>query len=101
VTQFDIDAFVEVWRKYDPHGTGYIHWKDIEAMLRDLHEEDTSFFQADPVQITDTEMLKNLIIFLEFPMHKNLTSFYFYDVLTICCRYTCEMEHKEIEKLRH
>ena len=67
--QFDIDAFVEVWRKYDPLGSGYIHWKDIEEMLLDLHEEDTSFFEIDPEQITNTEMLRNLIIFLEFPMH--------------------------------
>ena len=68
--------------------------------LMDLHAEDTSFFEAEPEQITDSEMLRNLIIFLEFPMHKNMTSFYFYDVLTICCRYTCEMDHHTIKKER-
>jgi len=48
VTQLDVDTFVEVWRKYDPLGTGYIHWQDADELLIDLHAEDTSFFELEP-----------------------------------------------------
>ena len=33
-------------------------------------------------------------------MHKKLQCFYFYDVLTILARYTCEMKHPMIKKRR-
>lgn len=45
-------------------------------------------------------MRANLLSHLEVPIHKNLTSFMFYDVLMIMCRYTCETSHKLIKQRR-
>ena len=96
VKQNDIDTFVECWQKYDPLGTGYILTKDLDQLLLDIHASDTSFFSDDHEQITDTEMRRNLMIYLEIPMHKDLTSFMFYEVLSILCRYECETSHRLI-----
>ena len=40
------------------------------------------------------------MIYLEIPMHKDLTSFMFYEVLSILCRYECETSHRLIQKRR-
>ena len=45
-------------------------------------------------------MRRNLMIYLEIPLHKDLTCFMFYDVLSIICRYECETSHPFIIKRR-
>lgn len=40
------------------------------------------------------------MIYLEIPLHKDLTCFMFYDVLSIICRYECETSHPFIIKRR-
>lgn len=48
----------------------------------------------------DKDMRRKLIAYLEIPVHKSLQTFMFYDVLSICCRYTCETSHKIIKRRR-
>lgn len=89
-----MEIFCELWKKYDPKGTGYIKRGDIETLFTDLcDEEDCSFFKDDPEQVQNEIMLENLLYFLEIPMHHNLKSYLFYDVLSIICRFQCEMSH--------
>ena len=100
VTQLDIDTFVDIWCKYDPTATGYIHWRKLEDLVVDLHESETSFFSQEDDALKTKELTQNLIAFLEIPLHKSLSSCLFYDVLGICCRYTVENKHKDIIKRR-
>lgn len=100
ITQSDVDQFVAIWKTYDPNATGYIPFLSLDQLLVDLHESDTAFFADDPEQIMNPEMRNRLIVFLEIPMHKQLSCFMFYDVLTIACRYTVETNHKLIAKRR-
>ena len=96
ITQTDIDTFVEIWKKYDAEGTGYMLVENLDNLIIDLYESETSFFSADPEQILDSEMRRNLMSFIEIPLHKDLSCFMFYDVLSIICRYECETSHSLI-----
>jgi len=100
IKQTDIETFVQLWKEYDPQGSGYILAHDLENLLLDLSESDTDFFSDDLEQIADPIQRVNLLIYLEIPMHKNLTCFMFYDVLSAACRYTCETSHKLLQKRR-
>lgn len=48
INQADVDAFVTMWQQYDPLGTGYIAWRDLESLFIDLCESNTDFFSDDP-----------------------------------------------------
>jgi len=100
IKQMDIDMFIELWKQYDPQGSGYIKTNDLELLMLDLVDEKTSFFEDDLEQITNTMMRRNLLIYLEIPIHKDLKYVMFYDVLSIFSRYKCEVSHKLIQKRR-
>lgn len=94
VTQMDVDTFVEIWGKYDSFGTSYINWRELEDFLIELHLSDTSFFEGQTQVFSDSLMRRDLMIFLEFPMHQNLKKVFFHDVLLLCCRNVVECSHK-------
>lgn len=44
VVQNDMDAFVEIWQRFDPKGIGYIEIANLDALLMELQKAQTLFF---------------------------------------------------------
>lgn len=42
VLEADIEAFVEIWSRYDPHATGFIPANEFEQLLIELAEDESA-----------------------------------------------------------
>jgi hypothetical protein len=87
----DIDAFVEIWKKYDRSASSYISTKDLEPLLKELAESETDFFTYNKEQMVDHEYRNNYIKNLEIPCYNKFSNYMFYDVLVLVCRDNCMM----------
>jgi Ca2+-binding EF-hand superfamily protein len=67
----DIEAFVEIWKKYDPSAEGFIKTQDFGTFLKELAKSETNFFSYNHDQMTSEEYREEYIKNLEIPCHKN------------------------------
>jgi len=90
VKRLDIDNFITCWKKYDNDATGYICWRDFDDFIVDLNESEADFFKYNETTLKHHYLREEWIKNMEFPMHNDMTDFYFYDVLALLCRHACE-----------
>jgi hypothetical protein len=90
VEKHDFVEFLDVWKIYDPEGSGYIAINDFDDFLHSLAQTDSGFFKLNKSSISDTLIREQLYLRLELPTHKNYTKYMFYDVLINLCRAACQ-----------
>jgi hypothetical protein len=71
VTMAGIEEFVQIWKTYDPNATGYIGVQDLSALLKDLAESDTVFFNYSKAQMLEDDYRAKYIRDWELPCYKN------------------------------
>ena len=102
VQKNDVEDFVAVWAKYDPHATGFIETAKLEKFMEDVAENVPDLFFNQTVckrvgnlnvteDMTDQEVEKvlrnnkyhrtNFLMALEIPTYDNFKYVWFYDTL--------------------
>jgi hypothetical protein len=90
VEKHDFVEFLEVWKNYDPEGTGFILIDDFDDFLHSLSLTQSGFFKINKDSINDLSCRENLYLRLELPTHQKYTRYMFYDVLINLCRASCQ-----------
>jgi len=93
ITDQDMKAFVNVWKKFDPKATGFINAQDLETLILNLFQDDSCGLLYLKKQITlRREYHLRRIADFNIPIYENFQKFYFHDLLLCLCRAKFENE---------
>ena len=82
VTEQDVEAFVNSWKKFDPDATGFIKAGELELLIYELAADESCelLFLKKQIKLR-TKYRQKRMATLHIPMYGNLNKFNFHDVL--------------------
>jgi hypothetical protein len=93
VKQRDVDIFINCWRTYDPRRTGFIPIKALSEFMSDLIKTDADWFKYNKHELNSQFKVDFFIGLMQFPTHKGLKFYQFYDVLQCLVDNACGINY--------
>ena len=93
IAEYDLEIFREFWKEYDPQGLGFIKIYDLENLILDLLQSDTSLLPFKNYFINEEKARKKFIAHLCIPTYNSFQDYYYFDILVALCRETCKIQY--------